>query len=55
MFSGEASASTLWDIRGLQYPENINKTEPELILAHELHHFSPRAKVIVIVRNPTFR
>ena len=53
--TGEGSASTLWDITHTQYEENKNKTEPKVILAHEIYHMTPQAKIILILRNPTLR
>ena len=45
----------MWDIRFTQYPENQNTTEPQVVLADELYHITPRAKFIVILRDPTPR
>ena len=54
---GEGSASTFWDnrrITSLQIDSKITY-EAETVIANEIHHITPGAKIIVILRNPTTR
>ena len=54
--AGDASASTLWDNDFWNIlPGNADLSEPELLIAHYIHHMTPKVKIIVILRNPIDR
>lgn len=54
--TSDASASTLWDNDFWnRLPGNANQSEPDLLIAHYIHHMTPNIKVIVILRNPIDR
>ncbi|XP_076461709.1 carbohydrate sulfotransferase 15-like [Babylonia areolata] len=52
----DASASTFWNNdEWWRLPENCGRTEPLFTNAHYIHHLTPQARIIVILRNPTDR
>ncbi|KAJ8317755.1 hypothetical protein KUTeg_005659 [Tegillarca granosa] len=55
--TGEASVSMMWDNDDWQhFPENQNSTyEPKYVIPDYVHHVIPKAKIIIILRNPTDR
>lgn len=54
--TSDASASTLWDNDFWnRLPGNANLSEPDLLIAHYIHHMTPSSKIIVILRNPVDR
>ena len=56
IFSGEGSPSNLhlnshWDF----LPGNENLEEPKYVILDYIHHFLPKAKIIIIFRDPIDR
>ncbi|KAL8591614.1 hypothetical protein ACOMHN_030500 [Nucella lapillus] len=53
---GDHSVDTVWDNSGWRHlPANTNCSVPRVLTADVVRHLNPRAKVMVIVRNPTER
>ncbi|KAM5142284.1 carbohydrate sulfotransferase 15 [Mantella aurantiaca] len=53
---GEASASTMWDNSAWSYfYDNITNTEPPVLIQDFIHAFQPRAKFLVMLRDPVER
>ncbi|XP_040292062.1 carbohydrate sulfotransferase 15 [Bufo bufo] len=56
ILTGEASASTMWDNSPWSYfYDNVTNTEPPVLIQDFIHAFQPRAKFIVMLRNPVER
>ena len=55
--SGEGSPTVFWDLTGWDLmPQNQNVTpEAALVTPHCIHHLTPRAKIILVLRNPVDR
>ena len=54
--TGEASASTLWDMSyWAELPENNGLNEPKYLTAQYIKRILPDIKIIVILRNPVDR
>ncbi|ELU03066.1 hypothetical protein CAPTEDRAFT_92334 [Capitella teleta] len=52
----DASASYIWDYGDWpNLPQNKGLKEPSIITAHFIRHFTPRAKFIILVREPSER
>lgn len=46
----------MWDFRGWpQIPQNMNKSEPEILTPHLIRHLYPEMKFIITLRNPIDR
>ena len=55
-FAGEASPSNLHLNSHWRYlPGNENLDEPKYVILDYIHHFLPRAKMIIIFRDPVDR
>lgn len=53
---GEASASTMWDNSAWSYfYDNVTNTEPPVLIQDFIHAFQPRAKFLVMLRDPVER
>ena len=56
IFSGEASPSNLHLNSHWRFlPGNENLEEPKYVILDYIHHFLPRAKIIIIFRDPVER
>ncbi|XP_071089470.1 carbohydrate sulfotransferase 15-like isoform X1 [Haliotis cracherodii] len=56
LITGDASVSTLWfNDYWWQLPENCGFTEPKYTNAHYIRYLIPKAKIIIILRDPTER
>ena len=53
--TGEGSPITFWENRFTINQQNINQTEPVVLLTDEILHITKTVKIIVIIRNPTER
>ncbi len=54
--AGEGSASTMWDNDDWALlPENFGLAEPLVLVSTHIHHITPQAKIIAILRNPVDR
>ncbi|XP_063818214.1 carbohydrate sulfotransferase 15-like isoform X2 [Pseudophryne corroboree] len=56
ILTGEASASTMWDNSAWSYfYDNVTNTEPPVLIQDFIHSIQPRAKFIVMLRDPVER
>lgn len=56
ILTGEASASTMWDNSAWSYfYDNVTNTEPPVLIQDFIHAFQPRAKFVVMLRDPVER
>ncbi|CAC5410827.1 CHST15 [Mytilus coruscus] len=56
LITGDGSPMDMWDFRGWpQIPQNLNKSEPEILTPHLIRHLYPDMKFIIILRNPIDR
>jgi N-acetylgalactosamine 4-sulfate 6-O-sulfotransferase len=52
----DASTSYIWDFDDwVEIPGNAGLQEPKIIAAHFIKHFTPDAKFIILLRDPTER
>ncbi|CAG2250394.1 CHST15 [Mytilus edulis] len=56
MITGDGTPMDMWDYRGWpQIPQNLNKSDPEILTPHLIRHINPDMKFIIILRNPIDR
>ncbi|CAC5399095.1 CHST15 [Mytilus coruscus] len=56
LITGDGTPMDMWDFRGWpQIPQNLNKSEPEILTPHLIRHLYPEMKFIIILRNPIDR
>ncbi|XP_071105198.1 carbohydrate sulfotransferase 15-like isoform X1 [Haliotis cracherodii] len=57
LVTGEGSPTVFWDMTGWnRIPQNNDKTvDTALLTPHCIHHLTPKAKFLIIFRNPTDR
>ncbi|XP_076104304.1 carbohydrate sulfotransferase 15-like isoform X1 [Mytilus galloprovincialis] len=56
LITGDGTPMDMWDFRGWpQIPQNMNKSEPEILTPHLIRHLYPEMKFIITLRNPIDR
>ncbi|VDI28441.1 Hypothetical predicted protein [Mytilus galloprovincialis] len=56
LITGDGTPMDMWDYRGWpQIPQNLNKSDPEILTPHLIRHLNPDMKFIIILRNPIDR
>ena len=52
---GESTPYLISDTTNINRPENNANADPEVLTLHDVYNFLPKAKVIVLIKNPTKR